>query len=333
MGKNYARRRRRCTGSSGAWHLRGCRCAAKHSYEPEKCGYNIPSFKNQQAGMNVLIGLITAGYVPPPASRTDTTHCPSVSCNRKHSYSEMAAFILEIQNKFLADMCDFRGQEPGNIPSSGARQGMGCRGMDNVGAWDCLGDGTCRMLKKMVLIMRLVLHSASNVGPFAISPDSGRSHDESASCLLRRIVRACAFSAACLAIFLLAYDRFTAWYLFKPNVILITSDSLRPDHLGCYGYMRATAPIDRIASEGLSSRIPSLPVHGPCRPSLPDDLDASPRPPRDAGRPEAAVPAAVARRGREGRGFHHRRLRQPPVVGDDGSGSPAGSTPSTIRTL
>lgn len=71
-------------------------------------------------------------------------------------------------------------------------------------------------------------------------------------CLLRRIVRACAFSAACLAIFLLAYDRFTAWYLFKPNVILITSDSLRPDHLGCYGYMRATSPdIDRIASEGV----------------------------------------------------------------------------------
>ena len=76
----------------------------------------------------------------------------------------------------------FRGQEPGNIPSSGARQGMGCRGMDNVGAWDCLGDGTCRMLKKMVLIMSACTPFREQRRPFrTISPDSGRSHDESAS--------------------------------------------------------------------------------------------------------------------------------------------------------
>ncbi|TAM41265.1 DUF4976 domain-containing protein [bacterium] len=38
----------------------------------------------------------------------------------------------------------------------------------------------------------------------------------------------------------------------KPNVILITIDALRPDHLGCYGYKRATSPnIDSLAKEGV----------------------------------------------------------------------------------
>ncbi len=38
----------------------------------------------------------------------------------------------------------------------------------------------------------------------------------------------------------------------KPNIILIISDALRPDHLGCYGYSRNTSPnIDRIAREGI----------------------------------------------------------------------------------
>lgn len=38
----------------------------------------------------------------------------------------------------------------------------------------------------------------------------------------------------------------------RPNVILITIDALRPDHLGCYGYSRNTSPnIDKFASEGL----------------------------------------------------------------------------------
>ena len=38
----------------------------------------------------------------------------------------------------------------------------------------------------------------------------------------------------------------------KPNIILIISDALRSDHLGCYGYSRNTSPnIDRIAREGI----------------------------------------------------------------------------------
>jgi arylsulfatase A-like enzyme len=38
----------------------------------------------------------------------------------------------------------------------------------------------------------------------------------------------------------------------KPNVVLISIDTLRPDHLGCYGYHRATSPnLDRLAREGV----------------------------------------------------------------------------------
>jgi arylsulfatase A-like enzyme len=37
----------------------------------------------------------------------------------------------------------------------------------------------------------------------------------------------------------------------KPNIVYILIDTLRPDHLGCYGYGRRTSPsIDRIAAEG-----------------------------------------------------------------------------------
>src|SRR6266850_383224 len=37
----------------------------------------------------------------------------------------------------------------------------------------------------------------------------------------------------------------------RPSVLLITIDTLRADHLGCYGYGRPTSPhIDRLASEG-----------------------------------------------------------------------------------
>ena len=39
---------------------------------------------------------------------------------------------------------------------------------------------------------------------------------------------------------------------YLPNVVLIGIDTLRADHLGCYGYGRPTSPnIDRLASEGI----------------------------------------------------------------------------------
>jgi arylsulfatase A-like enzyme/Flp pilus assembly protein TadD len=38
----------------------------------------------------------------------------------------------------------------------------------------------------------------------------------------------------------------------KPNVLLVTIDTLRPDHLGCYGYRRITTPnIDSLATDGI----------------------------------------------------------------------------------
>jgi membrane-anchored protein YejM (alkaline phosphatase superfamily) len=38
----------------------------------------------------------------------------------------------------------------------------------------------------------------------------------------------------------------------QPNILLITTDALRPDHLGCYGYKRDTSPnIDKLAEEGV----------------------------------------------------------------------------------
>lgn len=38
----------------------------------------------------------------------------------------------------------------------------------------------------------------------------------------------------------------------RPNIVLVSIDSLRPDHLGCYGYGRETSPrIDQLAAEGV----------------------------------------------------------------------------------
>ena len=46
-----------------------------------------------------------------------------------------------------------------------------------------------------------------------------------------------------------------------PNVIVVTIDTLRADHLGCYGYDRPTSPnIDRVAGEGVVFADPSSPA-------------------------------------------------------------------------
>ncbi len=54
----------------------------------------------------------------------------------------------------------------------------------------------------------------------------------------------------------------------RPNLVIITIDTLRPDHLGCYGYKPIQTPnIDRLASEGVRfktvvSQVPlTLPSH------------------------------------------------------------------------
>ncbi|MGE3267629.1 MAG: sulfatase-like hydrolase/transferase [Chloroflexota bacterium] len=60
----------------------------------------------------------------------------------------------------------------------------------------------------------------------------------------------------------------TAWPARRPNVLLITVDSLRADHLGAYGYSRARTPtLDRLAAEGVlirqayTSRNGTTPAH------------------------------------------------------------------------
>ena len=51
------------------------------------------------------------------------------------------------------------------------------------------------------------------------------------------------------------------------RIIYFDIDSLRPDHLGCYGYHRATSPnVDRIASDGLRAENYYV-SDAPCLPS------------------------------------------------------------------
>ena len=53
----------------------------------------------------------------------------------------------------------------------------------------------------------------------------------------------------------------------RRRVIYFDIDSLRPDHLGCYGYARPTSPsIDRIAAEGARFEI-AYTSDSPCMPS------------------------------------------------------------------
>ena len=47
------------------------------------------------------------------------------------------------------------------------------------------------------------------------------------------------------------------------RILFIDIDTLRPDHLGCYGYHRDTSPhIDRVAADGVSDVICLNPSHG-----------------------------------------------------------------------
>ena len=65
----------------------------------------------------------------------------------------------------------------------------------------------------------------------------------------------------------------------RPNVLLVSIDSLRPDHLGCYGHRRNTSPvIDQLAAEGalfeahVSSAPWTLPAHAAMFTSVPDSV-------------------------------------------------------------
>ena len=68
-----------------------------------------------------------------------------------------------------------------------------------------------------------------------------------------------------------AAGRRTAGRRAQPDVFLITVDTLRPDHLGCYGYGRATSPaIDALAADGVlfENAFTTVPRTGPAVASL-----------------------------------------------------------------
>ena len=45
-----------------------------------------------------------------------------------------------------------------------------------------------------------------------------------------------------------------------PNILLVTIDTLRADHLSCYGYHRKTSPnMDALAAQGFGSSTPTAP--------------------------------------------------------------------------
>ncbi len=84
-----------------------------------------------------------------------------------------------------------------------------------------------------------------------------------------------------------------------PNVLLISIDTLRPDHLGAYGYTRPTSPhLDRLAAEGvvfenhISSTSWTLPAHAAIFTSLPDSVHGC----TDTDRPLAAGITTLAER-------------------------------------
>src|SRR5262249_52146312 len=65
----------------------------------------------------------------------------------------------------------------------------------------------------------------------------------------------------------------------RPNVLFISIDMLRPDHLHCYGYPRQTSPhLDQLAAEGvlfqnqISSSSWTLPAHAAMFTSQPDTV-------------------------------------------------------------
>ncbi len=86
-----------------------------------------------------------------------------------------------------------------------------------------------------------------------------------------------------IALLLVMAGLFAYWLYLRStpplNIVLVSIDTLRPDHLGCYGHHRNTSPaIDRLAREGArfetvaSSTSWTLPAHASMLTSQPDIL-------------------------------------------------------------
>ncbi|HUK33853.1 MAG TPA: sulfatase-like hydrolase/transferase, partial [Vicinamibacterales bacterium] len=80
----------------------------------------------------------------------------------------------------------------------------------------------------------------------------------------RRVLLACLSIAAAAGVMSCARAK-------RPNVLIITIDTLRADHLGAYGYGLAHTPnIDRLAAEGVlcTDDITSAPLTMPSHTSI-----------------------------------------------------------------
>ena len=80
--------------------------------------------------------------------------------------------------------------------------------------------------------------------------------------------------AALLALLLIAgcrRERPAGAAAAKPNVLLVTIDTLRADHLGCYGHAGAATPtLDALAARGVrfATAITHVPLTGPSHASI-----------------------------------------------------------------
>src|SRR5215471_15854174 len=77
-----------------------------------------------------------------------------------------------------------------------------------------------------------------------------------------------ALSMMCIAVSLVATGVFQA---SPPNVLLITLDTVRADHIGAYGYTKGATPaIDRLAREGVrfADATSQAPLTGPAHAAI-----------------------------------------------------------------
>ena len=71
---------------------------------------------------------------------------------------------------------------------------------------------------------------------------------------MKRLLVGVAVSAVVSGAFILAYWQFSDQSPGSPNLIIITVDTLRQDHLGCYGSDTRTTALDKLATEGFRFR-------------------------------------------------------------------------------
>ncbi len=109
-----------------------------------------------------------------------------------------------------------------------------------------------------ILVSWLALKIVSKIRPGLLS--EGRLRLPAGIERLAERLRILPWAAAALSLIILVSANATAWQMRssararlegRPNVVIVSVDTLRADHVGCYGYERETTPnMDRVAEEG-----------------------------------------------------------------------------------